>query len=776
MMNRSNVAEDTPPFISQMWFRYAPYWPLFFLLFVLAIGSGLLFMKYAKHYFEINARLLIKDESKGEVNAKALESLDVFGGKKIIENEIEVVKSRSLLSKVIEELHLYASVMTKERFADRSAYPTSPLKIEALFLDQIRSTEEIPFRIDRKAGVVSIGPDDYPFDSWQNTPWGILKFKPAGLSDNKRSGSSMYFVLTEPKKVINSIKGRLSVKSSSRSSSIIELTFEDEVPARGKDIVNTLMRFYNETVINDKNNLATSTLQFVEKRLEMVGHELDSIENKIQQYRHKWGVIDISVQGKLFLESVSAIDRRLSEVNTQLAVLKQVDDFISTQDKSNSIVPSTLGVTDPVLSQLVDKLYTAELEYEGLKKTTAENNPMLSSISDQIAMIKPSIVENIESQRRSLMASRENLLSTSNSYTSMLRSLPQTEKRLIEINRQQKIKSEIYNFLLQKREETAFAHASVGSESRIIDSAYSSESPVSPKPKIVYLFSTFLALLAGAAIVAIRENLNNNILFRHEIEQSTHTPIIGEIAYDNSKSTVVIEKERKSFIAEQIRSLRTSLAFLGVDHRRKRLMITSSISGEGKSFIAVNLAVGLALTNKRVILLDLDLNMNGPTINQKLNLEAHEGVTEYLENEANLKDIILKTDLADSLYLISKGKLPNNPTELLLNGRLQQLFSDLDELFDYIVIDTPPVALVTDAYLVSPFCDSTLFVVRHGYTPKILVQRIDENKKINALNNMAIVFNGVHARGFGSKKYGYGYGYGYVQKDSRKWNLQRLKA
>ena len=201
-------------------------------------------------------------------------------------------------------------------------------------------------------------------------------------------------------------------------------------------------------------------------------------------------------------------------------------------------------------------------------------------------------------------------------------------------------------------------------------------------------------------------------------------------------------------------------------------MVTSSISGEGKSFIAVNLAVTLALTGKRVALVDLDLNINGPTINQKLQLEAHSGVTEFLQGKADLKDIVLKTDFADALYLVSKGKLSKNPSELLLNGRVEHLLNQLNDMFDYVVIDTPPVGLVTDAYLVSRYCDATLYVVRHGYTPKLHVSRIDSNNKINKLNNLAIVFNGVQPRGFGSKKYGYGYGYGYITKEK---NNARLK-
>jgi capsular exopolysaccharide synthesis family protein len=343
--------------------------------------------------------------------------------------------------------------------------------------------------------------------------------------------------------------------------------------------------------------------------------------------------------------------------------------------------------------------------------------------------------------------------------------MPAKERELIDINREQSIKNGIYTFLLQKREETALSYAASVSDSRIINNAASSETPVSPKKKIVYLASIIMALLAAMSFVYARESFSRKVMFRHDIEQLTALPIIGEISTESSDNPIVVSNVKKTFIAEQFRKLRISLSYIGVNTKQKRILVTSSITGEGKSFIASNLALTLSLSKKKVILLDFDLN--NPTLNQKLKIENQKGIAEYLEGEVELSDIIVATDVNDNFFMIPTGALPDNPTELIMNGRVEELLNQLDEMFDYIIIDTAPVMPVTDAYILAPYCNATLYVVRHGYTPKVFVERLDENNKINHLNNAAIVFNGVTPRGFGSSHYGYGYGYGYLYDDTQ---------
>jgi capsular exopolysaccharide synthesis family protein len=474
------------------------------------------------------------------------------------------------------------------------------------------------------------------------------------------------------------------------------------------------------------------------------------------------------VQGQLFLENVSANDQKLGELNTQLAVLDKVDEFVKSNKNSKSgIVPSTLGVSDPMLGQLIDKLYTSELEYDNLKKTVGENNPSLVAIQDRINKIKPSILSNISSMRQSLIASKQNIAATNAAYNSILQTVPKKEKDLLEISREQQIKSNLYSFLLQKKEESEIAYASSVSNSRVVDYAQAGWSPVSPKRTLI--FGLFIILFMGLVIVFIfiKEFLTGKVLYRQEIESLTSIPIIGEVAFDKSKDKIVIEKGRRSFVAEEFRKLRISLSFLGIDSSHKKILITSSISGEGKSFISGNLAVSLALTGKKVVIVDMDLN--NPTLDKILNVDREEGVTEFLEGEKEAEEIIKHVKEHENLFFISAGAyLPNDPTELLSNGKVSDLLNYLENIFDFVIIDTSPIVLVTDGYVLTGLCDATLYVIRHNYTPKILLKRIDENININPINNPAIIFNGVKMRGFFKNNYGYGYDYVYGNKDRKR--------
>ena len=756
------IEERDNNYLAKIVFRYLPYWPMFVLLVFLAGAGAWLYLRLQTPLYESSARLMIKDEKKGTENAKALEDLNIISTKKIIENEIEVIQSRTLINNVVTNLHLYAPLFEEGKFRTASAYKTSPIQIEIDKPETIVQQKRVEFAFDEASKLVVVGGSKYPLNKWVTTPYGTMRFLPNKRFSEKTDGQ-LYFALVGLKDASTSILNRLTVKAPNKQSSILNLNLRDEVPERAEDILNELIADYSRAIIKDKNILAANTLAFVEERLKGVEKDLDSIERKTQQYKSRKGAINISEQGKLFLQNVAMNDQKLADINMQLAALGQVESYVQSKDAQIGIVPSTLGV-DPLLSQLLTKLYTSEMEYESLKKTTGEGNPQMQALAKQIQSMRPSIMENIRTQKQSLQASRGNLSATNGGYNAMLQTIPETERELIDINREQSIKNGIYSFLLQKREETALSQASTVSDSRVIDPADSSTSPVTPKPKVVYLSALLIALFGGIGVVTARESLSRKILFRHEIESLTTQPIIGEIVAENhSKDPIVIGETNKTFIAEQFRRLRTTLKYIGINSKNKRILVTSAISGEGKSFVATNLALSLALTGKKVVLIDCDLN--NPSLNNKLRLHNEKGITEYLLGKNEVEDVIRETDLNENLFFISTGALPHNPSELIMSSRMEELLNRLDGLFDYIVIDTAPVSPVTDAYTLSPLCSATLFVIRHKYTPKVFVQRIDEENRMSQLKNLAIVFNGVQSRGFGNKNYGYGYGYGYIFKD-----------
>lgn len=758
----------------QLWFKYFPYWPLFLILLTVALTGAWFYVRYKTNpYYEATASILIKDEKKGQDEAKMLESLNQLSAKKIIENEIEVIKSRQLLTEVAKKLHLYAPVYEKGRIKPATAYTTSPVIVQAQNPDSLGNPGDVYFSIGPDSKWVLIGNDTFMVNKWVRTPYGVLRFVPQA-HDKMPKERPLYFNLEDPKVIATNLQANLQAASVSKLSSVISLKVKDENPKRAEDILNALITSYNEAALNDKNTLAANTLSFVNERLKYVEKDLDSIEQKLQQYKANQGAIDIGSQGTLFLQNVSELSQKIGDANVQMDVLNQVEKYVTSKDKTGGIVPSTVGVEDPILTKLLNDLYQNEMEYEKQIKTTGVNNPIVLSLRSEIDKMKPSILENIRNQKASLEASRNNLNSLNNRYSSLLSSIPQKERDLVEISRQQGIKSSVYNFLLQKKEETAMALSSSIADSRTVDNALSF-GPMSPAKKI-YMMAVMAALVLGIGFVTANEMLKRTILFRHEIEAFTSVPVIGEIVHDESGEAVVIAPGKRTFIAEQFRNLRTSLSYLGIKNDKKRILVTSTVSGEGKSFVVANLAVSLAIAGKKVVVLEFDLSE--PTLCAKLNFtNINKGITDYLQGNADPEEIIRRTTVHENLFVMPAGnELPDNPSELIVSGKVPELLNYLSDIFEYIIVDSAPVGLLSDAYVLSNHCDATIYVVRHKHTRKVSIQRLDANNKINELKNIGIVFNGVKSRGFSKNGYGYGYGYGYIYNEKRdKKGKKRVK-
>jgi capsular exopolysaccharide synthesis family protein len=756
--------------------KYLPYWPMFLLAIFLAVGVTYVYLRYTTPVYEANATLIIKDEKKGNEESKLMESLDQISSKKIVENEIEVIQSRKIMTDVVKRLGLYAPIYAQGDIKTTSAYLASPITILATAPDSLKKYEKIKLSFDKNNTEVILNDTfRYAINQVVTTPYGRLEFQPNKKYERPaKPVKGFYFSLINPRDLVPDLLGGLKVEAASKLSSIVNLSYRDAVPQRAEDILNQLIISYKQSEINEKDALAKNTLKFVEERLSIVSHDLDSIEKKVQQYKSGRGAVDIGAQGQLYLQNVSANDQKLSEVNAQLSVLDQVEKFVKSKENGGGIVPSTVGVSDPMLSQLMERLYAYELEYEKLKKTVGENNPNLVSIRDQINKIKPNILQNIQSQQQSLNATKRNLQATNSGYTSMLQAVPQKERQLLDISREQQMKSLVYASLLQKREESELAYASTVSNNRVVDDAQASPYPVSPKKLLIYAITVVAFLGICFAIITILESFTGKVLYRNEVESRTSIPIIGEVAFDKSKKPIVIEAGRRSFIAEEFRKLRISLSFLGINSNHKKILVTSSISGEGKSFIAANLAISLALTGKKIVLVDMDLN--NPTLAKILDVESGEGVTQFLTGEKEPEEIIRRVAEHENLFFVSSGHIPENPSELLSNGKVKDLIDYLDNAFDLVIIDTSPLVLVTDGYLLTGLCDATLFVIRHKYTPKMLIKRIDVNNHINPINNPAIIFNGVKVRGFFKNNYGYGYDYVYGNKQREKERKSLVKS
>ncbi len=761
-ISRRSEEDNDENVMQQVLSKYVPYWPLFILASLLALVGAYTYLRYVTPVYEASATMIIKDQNKGNEESSIEKQLDAISTQKTVENEVEVLKSRVLMEDVVKRLHLYAPISQTGKVKEADAYIMSPVIIEARNPDSVVNAQKVFFTYDKGTKTVTLNnKDKYPINDYVLTNYGTLRF-----TENKYyiptndAARQMYFSLVDPRPVADVLTKGLKI-TTNRQSAIVDLGFRDVMPQRAVNILTELIKVYEETSIKDKNVLANSTLSFLNEQLAVLGKDLDSIERKVQSYRAGAGAINVGAQGDMLIQNAAATDIKMGEINSRIAILGQVENAVNSQGGSGVFAPT--AVDDPALAGMMGKLNTAQMEYNTLKQTYGENHPSLLAKADEIAKIRPTIMSNIQGQKNALSAARSSISATNSGFNAKMREMPQKERAILEITREHSTKTQSYQFLLQKKQETELGLASTATNSKVVDKPLASQYPVSPKKKLIYMMAVIAAMGLCVGAISIKDAFTGKIKYRHEIEKMTSIPIIGEIAFDKSKTPLVIEKGTRSFVAEEFRKLRISLSFLGVDASHKKLLLTSSISGEGKSFVAANLAVSISLTGKKVVLVDMDLN--NPTQSKILNVNQEYGVTELLSGEKTIDEVIKKVEGQENLYFISAGNLPENPTELLANGKVNGIINQLDRDFDMVVIDTSPSVLVTDAYILSGMCDATLYVIRHDYTPKMLVKRIDENNQINPIHNPAIVFNGVKTRGIFKNNYGYGYDYVYGNKD-----------
>ena len=761
-MLQDNIQTTNETLFSKLLAKYIPYWPMFLVLGILSFGVALAYIKITPKKYQSTASLIIKDEKKGNDDSRIMESLNLMGSKKIIENEIEVLKSRPVIETVVKNFRLYAPVYLEEGFLDQYLYENAPLTIESLEPQKLKNSRgKLYLQLDNqdKKTILINGKKAGFAGAWLTTDYGILRFN---ISDPSKliDPSKKYFfqVIGVPFKTKN-ILDNLKVTSANKLSSVIELKYNDFTPQLAQDILDQIISSYNTAAINEKNILAKSTLAFIEERLNVVGSQLNAIEQQIQQYKAQSGAFDISTQGQLFLQNVSSNDQKLSEINVQLSVMNDLQGQLESHTNLSGNHTVLLGNIDPILTQMIGALNAAELEREKLKKTVAENNPMLISISDQIAKIKENIKDNIRDQRRNLEATKNNLFATNTNYNNLLHDIPVKERALLEISREQSIKSGIYSFLLQKREESELSFVSNIAESRIINHAQALNNPVSPNLMIVFGMAVCAVFGIPVTLIGVKETLSSTILYRAEIESMVNVPIIGEIEYHKKSKPLAIETGKRSLAAEEFRRLRYAIQDILKAAENKMLLVTSSISGEGKSYIATNLAISFSLTGKKVVLVDFDLHNS--SLGKIFDSTEMKGVTDVLLGTTGVDKLVKLVPGYENLYFLPSGSIHDEPSGILENERTVEMFRFLQSQYDLIIIDSPPVALVTDAHYLTNLCAASIFAVRHGFTPKSLLKRFETNNAVHPLVNPLIVFNGVKTRGFAGNDNGYGYGYKY---------------
>lgn len=757
--------------------KYLYHWPVFVLGLLIFLFGAFFYLRYTRPIYQVTSTLLIKSSQKSTLSSDILNQLEQGGGSKEVDNEIEILKSRTLMTKVVERLNLNVKYKKEGRVISIDAYDTRAVNFFPIsvnkeyynvdFLLSFPNTETYILKNVLNGKSVS-----GKINEIHKTIFGVYKIERLGKSNLADEGPTIIRI-SDIRSVVNECLSGLTVEVKSKQSTVLQLGYQTPVIKQGEDILNTLVQVYNEASLLDKNKTTQRTLQFIDERIAPLSGELTDVEKDVENYKSSQGLTNISSQAELYLEGVKSNDAQISEVNIKLAVISDVQRFINS-NLSGEKLPTTMGIDDPSLLNQINQLSELFLERDKLLTTTQAANPIMQPIYKQIETIRGSIQASVENIKANLLNTKKQIEINNSGFLGSIKKIPGQERQFMSIKRQQTIKEALYLYLLQKKEETALSYASSVADTRLIDPAIGFPSPIKPNKQMVYLAALFIGLILPGIYVFSKDILNNKIQSKSDISKITNAPLLGELVYEEGTNPIVVSADSRKAIAEQFRSIRTNLQFVHgkqVEGLGRVTLFTSSVSGEGKSFVASNLGAALAISGRKTILLELDLRK--PKITKYLKLTVRTGLSNYLIGKAGLEEIIQDSGVHANLKVIGSGPIPPNPSELLIQQEMDDLVSYLRKHFDEIVIDAPPIGLVTDAQILARLADSTIYIVRHGVTLKSNVNQFNVLYKQNKFPKFNLVFNGVQLGG--SYGYGYGYGYGYYSDDVKESKLS-LKA
>lgn len=745
--------------------KYLYHWPLFLLSIGICITLAFIYLKFSNPVYTVKAKLLIKSSAGSE---STLSERDLFKGTKMIENEIEILKSRTLMKQVVSDLQLWINYQMVGEYRDKDIYGSSPVRFTLLVPSKPLNGQVIEIKILDTQSFVLKQPHSeakLSFNSVLKNDFGFWKLSAADELKNY-VGKTIRIILNNPEAVTHGYFGSVNLGLSKEQSTVVDLSIRDYVPERAEDILNRLIVVYNLAAIADKNKVSESSLRFIEDRLAAITGELTSVERDVEGYKSSRGLTDITSKSQIFLDNVKNNDAKLNEIQLQRQVVNEIERYINSTE-SSGMAPATAGITDPILLSLIDKLMGLESQRDKLLATIPEGNPIFQPINRQINTTKRSIAENIKGIKSSLRVTENELNNFNSSFKASIREIPGQEREYISIKRQQSIKEDLYIYLLQKREESAVSYASTLPGSRVVDPAYYVGQEAINKP-YTYALAIILGLMFPGGVIFARELVNNRILTRKEIQSSLSVPILGELCYQKNNGTFVVQNTPGRIIGEQFRTLRTNLTYVhGKKENGKITLLTSGMSGDGKSFVTINLGATLANAGRKTIILELDFRK--PSILKSINLESTVGLSNYLIGQASKEEIIQPSGINPNLFVVGTGPVPPNPSELLELPEIEELLDWLRLNFDEILIDTPPILLVTDAMILSRYSDANLYVIRYDYTIKSQLELINQLYKEHKLKKLNIIFNGVESKGTG-------YGYSYYNKEEKLGLEESIKS
>jgi tyrosine-protein kinase Etk/Wzc len=752
-------------------------WFVFSTIFILTLSFFYLRKEIPK--YEVVSKILIKDKEKGSsVNQlDAFEDLGIFGStNNSLENEIHILTSRRLMSKVVNELKLNIKYFIENKPYNLEQYPNFPIIIY-FPQDELSDDDSYTKKINNitasfKINVKSNLKFEY-FDS-EGDSKGIKEFGKEfktiygyvviNLNDswkNEIRDKNIIVTINRLDNIVDKYINTILIEPIDEKSRVISISIKETIKQKGIAIINNLIDQYNADAVEDKNQVYKKTTEFLNDRILLITSELNAIENTVEQFKTRKGLIDAKTGADIFLQSSSANENEIIAANTQLQLVDYMNLELS-GSSSTGLLPANIGLSDPSIIALIAEYNALVLQRNRILESSTVLNPLIVNIDSQISVLKNNLKSSLNTIKSSLNIQINALNKQSGRLSSKIASVPKNEKEFKDIVRQQETKNAVYLFLLQKREESILSNAITINKARVVDRAYSNGYPVSPKPGVTYFAALLIGLLIPFGIIYVNDALDTKVHDEKDLKK-LKIPYIGDVPLTSSKKDLYISDFDNSNIAESFRYLRTNINFM-LDSKEsgKTIFVTSTQSGEGKTFTAINLASSLAVSGKKTLLLGMDLR--APKISKYLDLEDILGVTNYIKNKnLTLNEITEDYTKFDNLHLINSGDIPPNPVELLMSNRVKEIFEEARRKYEYVIVDTAPVGMVTDTIQLGKYSDLTIFVVKANYLDKRMLHIPEKLYKENKLPNMAILINGSdHSKG----AYGYGYGYGYGKKNT----------
>lgn len=794
-LNAPNIEEQTETInLRAILMKYLIYWPWFLASFIICLGFAFLYLRFQTPVYNATAAVLIKEtdpRSKAMTQANgavaALQDIGGFSMTNNFDNEVEILKSRTLIKKVVSELGLYIQHSKEQTFGyDKPLYNKIPVKVyitpeeaeklqggaklKMTYTPEGKLSLTAKYMLKEKETEITASFDSLP--AVLPTPVGVFSFTRSDSAKLEKAVKLNAWIAS-PTSIAQSYATNLTVTPSSKTTTIAKISVKNTHKQRAVDFINRLVAIYNQDANDEKNEVAEKTAEFIEERIGIINAELGAAENQLATFKQQAGLTDLSSDAQLALQESSKYEQLRVENATQIQLVEFLKTYINQEENANEVLPANVGLKDQNLSTVIEQYNTMIIERKRLLRTSSESNPAIINMNTGIEAMRRSVQTTVESVLKGLYITQADIDKQTSKFEARINKAPQQEKEFLTIARQQEIKAALYTMLLQKREENAITLASTATNGRIIEEALAVSVPVAPKKMIIILVALIIGLGFPVGLISLRELLKYKIENCEDVRKITHAPILGELPRCDTKSTgsIVIQENKNNLMEECFRNLRTNLLFM-LEKGQQVILFSSTQPSEGKSFVAGNTAVSLAFLGKKVLIMGMDIRK--PGLNKVFHLSNRAiGITNYLSNpeHTNLLDTIQHSDISPNLDILPGGPVPPNPTELVAREHLDHAIEELKKHYDYIILDTAPIAMIADTSIIGRVADMCVYVCRADVTPKEGFEYINTLIREKKFKKIATIINDIdmskrkHSYGYGyGKKYGYGYGYGYENK------------